>query len=135
MELPEREVHALMRAEHGDPFAVLGPHETRDGLEVRALLPGAQSVAVMHTRTGWPLSVLSRHEGSDLFTGLVPAAEALLGYSFQVDWGTHTSRLDDPYRFPFVLGDTDVWLLAEGRRCVPSASSHTSVSPSTNGKR
>ena len=28
MQLPEREVHALMRAEHGDPFAVLGPHET-----------------------------------------------------------------------------------------------------------
>ncbi|MFM9709709.1 GlgB N-terminal domain-containing protein, partial [Streptomyces galilaeus] len=41
MHLPEREVRALMRAEHGDPFAVLGPHQTRDGLQVRALLPGA----------------------------------------------------------------------------------------------
>jgi 1,4-alpha-glucan branching enzyme len=119
MELPEREVHALMRAEHGDPFAVLGPHETSDGLEVRALLPGAQSVAVMHTRTGWPLAVLTRQEGSDIFAGLVPAAEALLGYSFQVDWGTHTSRLEDPYRFPFVLGETDVWLLAEGTHLRP----------------
>src|SRR5439155_1237931 len=77
LSLPEREVHALMRAEHGDPFAVLGPHETRDGLLVRALLPGAQSVAVMHTRTGWPLALLSRQEGSDIFAGLVPAAEAL----------------------------------------------------------
>ncbi|MDH6592450.1 1,4-alpha-glucan branching enzyme [Variovorax sp. TBS-050B] len=119
-ELPEREVRALMRAEHGDPFAVLGPHQTRDGLLlVRALLPGAQSVAVVHTRTGWPLALLARQEGSDLFAGPVPAAEALLGYSFEVDWGSHSARLEDPYRFGFVLGDTDVWLLAEGTHLRP----------------
>jgi hypothetical protein len=117
--LPESEVRALMRAEHGDPFAVLGPHETREGLLVRALMPGAQSVAVMHSRTGWPLAMLTRQEDSDVFSGLVPAAEARLGYSFQVDWGTHSSRLQDPYRFPFVLGDTDVWLLAEGTHLRP----------------
>jgi len=114
------DIQALMRAEHGDPFAVLGPHETADGLEVRALMPGARQVAVVHSRTGWPLSILARHEGSDLFSGLVPAAEARMGYSFQVDWESgHASRLEDPYRFPFVLGETDVWLLAEGTHLRP----------------
>ena len=50
--LPEAEVRALMRAEHGDPFAVLGPHRTDEGLWVRALLPGARSVAVLLALAG-----------------------------------------------------------------------------------
>ena len=67
--LPDAEVRALMRAEHGDPFAVLGPHDSDDGLWVRALLPGAQAVAVMHSGSGWPLAELDRQGGSDLFAG------------------------------------------------------------------
>jgi 1,4-alpha-glucan branching enzyme len=117
--LPDAEVRALMRAEHGDPFAVLGPHESNEGLWVRALLPGAKAVAVMHSGSGWPLAELDRQDGSDLFAGLVPASEARLGYRFKVDWGTHSSLLDDPYRFSFVLGETDVWLLAEGTHLRP----------------
>ncbi|SEB21012.1 1,4-alpha-glucan branching protein GlgB [Variovorax sp. YR216] len=117
--LPEAEVRDLMRAEHGDPFAVLGPHETDEGLRVRALLPGAKSVTVMQSGSGWPLAELDRQGDSDLFAGLVPASEARLGYHFHVDWGTHTSLLDDPYRFPLVLGATDVWLLAEGTHLRP----------------
>ncbi|MBB3180683.1 1,4-alpha-glucan branching protein GlgB [Variovorax sp. Sphag1AA] len=117
--LPEAEVRALMRAEHGDPFAALGPHETDEGLRVRALLPGAKSVTVMQSGSGWPLAELDRQGDSDLFAGLVPASEARLGYHFHVDWGTHTSQLDDPYRFPLVLGATDVWLLAEGTHLRP----------------
>jgi len=117
--LPEAEVRALMRAEHGDPFAVLGPHASDEGLWVRALLPGAQSVAVLHSGSGWPLAQLDRQEGSDLFAALVPASEARLGYRFEVDWGGHKSALEDPYRFPPVLGETDVWLLAEGTHLRP----------------
>src|SRR6476646_7135064 len=98
---------------------VLGPHDSDDGLWVRALLPGAQAVAVMHSGSGWPLAELDRQGGSDLFAGLVPASEARLGYLFQVDWGTHSSLLDDPYRFSFVLGEADVWLLAEGTHLRP----------------
>ncbi len=117
--LPEAEVRALMRAEHGDPFAVLGPHRTDEGLWVRALLPGARSVAVLHSGSGWPLARLDRQGDSDLFAALVPASEARLGYHFEVDWGSHGSQLQDPYRFPPVLGATDVWLLAEGTHLRP----------------
>ncbi|MBS0453385.1 MAG: 1,4-alpha-glucan branching protein GlgB [Proteobacteria bacterium] len=108
-----------MRAEHGDPFSVLGPHRNAEGLWVRALLPGARSVAVVQASSGWPLAELERQGTSDLFAALVPAAEARLGYHLQVDWGTHSSRLEDPYRFPPVLGETDVWLLAEGTHLRP----------------
>jgi 1,4-alpha-glucan branching enzyme len=117
--LPDAEVQALMRAEHGDPFAVLGPHQTEEGLWVRALLPGAKAVAVMHSGSGWPLAELDRQGDSDLFAALVPASQARLGYRFNVDWGTHASLLEDPYRFPPVLGETDVWLLAEGTHLRP----------------
>ncbi|MBO9515511.1 MAG: 1,4-alpha-glucan branching protein GlgB [Variovorax sp.] len=117
--LPEAEVRALMRAEHEDPFAVLGPHETDEGLRVRALLPGAKSVTVMQSGSGWPLAQLDRKPGSDLFAGLVPASQARLGYHFHVDWGSHSSLIDDPYRFPMVLGATDAWLLAEGTHLRP----------------
>ena len=117
--LPDAEVLALMRAEHGDPFAVLGPHQTDEGLKVRALLPGARAVTVVQSQSGWPLAELDRRGRSDLFSGLVPASEARLGYRFNVDWGTHSSLLEDPYRFPPVLAETDVWLLAEGTHLRP----------------
>ena len=41
-------IQTLVTGEHGDPFAVLGPHASRDaGVTVRAFLPGAGEVAVV----------------------------------------------------------------------------------------
>ncbi|MDA7418221.1 1,4-alpha-glucan branching protein GlgB [Xenophilus arseniciresistens] len=117
--LPESELLALMRAEHPDPFGVLGPHETNEGLCVRALLPGAQAVGVVHAGSGDPLAMLQRQGDSALFTALVPAAPARLGYRLHVHWDSHTQLLEDPYRFGPMLGDTDVWLLAEGTHLRP----------------
>ena len=43
----ERAVAAIVAAEHGDPFGVLGPHEVAPGVwEVRAMLPEASAAAV-----------------------------------------------------------------------------------------
>ena len=117
--LSDDEIRALMRAEHGDPFAVLGPHRTPEGLRVRALLPGAHEVAVVHAGSGDPLALLTRQGDSDVFAGLVPAAPATLGYRFHVRWAHHSAELEDPYRFPPVLGETDLWLLAEGTHLRP----------------
>src|SRR5205823_7000289 len=36
-------------------------------------------------------------------------------YLLRVSWGSTTVDIEDPYRFPPVLGELDVWLLAEGR--------------------
>lgn len=118
--LSDGEIQALMRAEHGDPFAVLGPHRLPEGLRITALLPGARQVAVLHAASGDPLAVLQRQGGSDVFAALVPAAPAQLGYVLQVQWEDgHASRLHDPYRFGPVLSDLDVWLLAEGTHLRP----------------
>ena len=51
MTLDPHEVHAVVEGEHGDPFAVLGPHrvQTPDGaaVVVRAIVPGAAAVRVL----------------------------------------------------------------------------------------
>jgi len=45
-----QEIEAIVRGEHGDPFAVLGPHAVgsarRTAIAVRAFLPGAITVTV-----------------------------------------------------------------------------------------
>ena len=45
--LPPRHGEALANGTLGDPFAVLGPHDTATGRIVRAFLPGAQAVEVL----------------------------------------------------------------------------------------
>ena len=83
-QLPEAEVHALMRAEHGDPFGVLGPHETARGLVVRALLPGAQGVTVLTCHAfamrlvGARLQDRTDDQGDDYFKQVLRDALALL---------------------------------------------------------
>jgi len=39
-------LYSLLRADHGDPFAVLGMHQIEDHLAVRIFRPDAQAVAV-----------------------------------------------------------------------------------------
>ena len=43
----DTDVDALVRAEHGNPFAVLGPHPDGDGMVVRAYLPNALGVELL----------------------------------------------------------------------------------------
>ena len=88
MLLSSDEIRSLMRAEHGDPFAVLGPHASAEGLWVRALLPGARAVGVVHAASGDPLAMLERQGDSDLFAALVPAARVCARLSTAVRLAT-----------------------------------------------
>jgi 1,4-alpha-glucan branching enzyme len=61
--LDHAEIIALCRAEHGDPYAVLGMHTDADGgLWVRSLQPGARSVAVLEAKTGRQIAELAHIE-------------------------------------------------------------------------
>jgi len=110
---------ALMQATHGDPFSVLGMHVADDKVVVRALLPGASTVSVLDSRAR-RVATLDRQDGSVLFTGVMPRRRKPFAYRLRVEWGAtnadpgHTADIDDPYRFPALIGDMDVWLLAEG---------------------
>ena len=92
---------ALMRADHGDPFAVLGMHHTGVALVVRTLLPGALAVELLDSQ-GRRLCELNRQGDSDLFTGAVPRRRNPFAYRLRVQWRgedgavSHTTEVDDP---------------------------------------
>jgi 1,4-alpha-glucan branching enzyme len=112
-------IDALLGARHADPFAVLGPHGDPAGrVWLRVLLPGARSVQALDASTGAVLAALEpRHAGGFFEAAL---AQPPGNYRLQVAWpGGATSLLDDPYRFPPVLGEMDVWLLGEGTHLRP----------------
>ncbi len=114
MNFDENSIYTLMHGDHGDPFAVLGPHAEDGAWIVRALLPGAVSVEIVQGTT--ILAGLARQGDSDVFAGSVPGP---VQYQLRVDWGTHQQTIDDPYRFAPVLGELDLWLLAEGTHYRP----------------
>lgn len=104
----------VVRGDYKDPFTVLGMHREKGRLVVRALLPGAVSVSVIDSATGKDILSLQRWRDTALFVADIPDKKDVFAYRFRIDWGDHVQDLEDPYRFPPVLGDIDVWLLAEG---------------------
>jgi len=97
---------------------VLGPHPQADGSTgVRAFLPGAATVSVVGATPGQAAQPMSLRHADGVFEG---RSSAGANYRLSVQWadGKH-SVVDDPYRFGPVLGDIDVWLLAEGTHLRP----------------
>jgi 1,4-alpha-glucan branching enzyme len=111
--LPRAAIDAIVAGRHGDPFAVLGPHETKDGLVVRAFVPGAEAVRVV-TRDGAPVVALLRRHPAGFFEGPVPGHRSRFPYRLHATGAGSEWTFDDPYAFPPVLGEMDDWLMGEG---------------------
>ncbi|HEY9215929.1 MAG TPA: 1,4-alpha-glucan branching protein GlgB [Ancylobacter sp.] len=110
---PDREVDALVGGRHDDPFALLGPHETAEGLVIRAFVPHAGTLEAIDD-DGATIIELSRRNGAGFFEGLVPGRPAWARYRLRArnDGGDWVLR--DPYAFGPVLGPMDDYLLIEG---------------------
>jgi 1,4-alpha-glucan branching enzyme len=106
-------IEALVRGEHGDPFALLGPHPADGGVELRVFQPDARSVEAIDPAGGAVLARLERRHPAGFFAGPLGRPPGS-PYRLRVAWGDMSVELEDPYRFPPVLGELDVWLLAEG---------------------
>ena len=104
----------VIRGDYKDPFTVLGMHSEKGKLIVRALLPQAVSAAVVDSSTGKKISPMQRWGVTALFVAEIAGKKELFPYRLEIDWGDHVQVMEDPYRFPPVLGDIDVWLLSEG---------------------
>ena len=107
------DAEAIVRGDHSDPFGYLGMHADNGKIVVRAFLPGAGSVRVVDAGTGKDLADLPRIHEAGLFVGPVPGRRRR-AYRLRVDWAGTVVELEDPYRFPPVLGELDVHLLHEG---------------------
>ena len=107
--LPE-EAYAIVEGRHADPFHYLGPHQVDDKTVVRAFLPGASNVDAIDAHGA--ASALEQLHEAGLFVG--PLANGSTSYQLRARYGDNTVDLDDPYRFPPILTDFDLYLLGEG---------------------
>lgn len=109
----QTDIEALIRAEHRDPFAVLGPHgDGAEGMYLRAYLPGALSVHALARDSDESLGHLQQHsERPGLFAGHIQQRQ---GYRLKVQWAGGEHVAVDPYSFGPLLGEMDLYLFAEG---------------------
>lgn len=99
---------------HSDPFAVLGMHETDNGIEIRALLPDASRVLVIEKENQTTIFELTCLDERGFFAGVVPKTRDFFVYQLQVYWGKESQIIEDPYRYHPMINDLDQWLLSEG---------------------
>lgn len=103
----DSEIEALVQARHPDPFALLGLHDTAEGLVLRAFVPGAETVAMEGL-------ALQRRHPDGFFEGLLRGRRARFAYRLTAANAQARWEIDDPYRYGPVLGPTDDHLFAEG---------------------
>ncbi|MEB2287109.1 MAG: 1,4-alpha-glucan branching protein GlgB [Anaerolineae bacterium] len=109
-------IRNLLSGDHGDPFALLGPHPAGEGeIAVRAFLPAAAALTLVDERDGARLPMTHLDEGG-FFAVTLEAAWPPPPYHFvaQANDGRE-EMLHDPYRFGPLLTDYDRYLLSEGR--------------------
>jgi 1,4-alpha-glucan branching enzyme len=103
------EAYAVIEGRHSDPFHYLGPHEEGDVSLVRVFLPDAEDVQIIDEQ--------GRHNGLQrihdvgLFEGRLNGTPR---YRVRARYGDHQVDIEDPYRFPPILSDFDLFLLGEG---------------------
>src|SRR5438876_10009994 len=104
------EAYAIIQGNHSDPFHYLGLHTEGDHKVVRAFLPEASNVEAIGEHG--ERAPLARIHDAGLFAGALPNGSTR--YPLRARFGDKLVELDDPYRFPPVLSDFDLYLLGEG---------------------
>jgi 1,4-alpha-glucan branching enzyme len=104
------EAYAIIEGRHSDPFHYLGLHKEGDKTVVRAFLPEASNVEAIGEHG--EAAALARIHDAGLFAGALPNGSRR--YQLRARFGETVVELDDPYRFPPVLSDFDLYLLGEG---------------------
>ena len=108
----EEAVRSVVAGDHPDPFSFLGMHRSEDGFVVRTFLPRASTVEVVSGEG--VLGKLKRVDPEGFFAGPVSARERV-PYRLRVAWvDGGEAEIEDPYRFPHVVGEQDLYLFGEG---------------------
>jgi 1,4-alpha-glucan branching enzyme len=104
------EAYAVIEGRHSDPFRYLGPHVEGGVPLVRVFLPDAEGVAIVDEQGHE--SGLERIHDAGLFEGRL--ANGARRYRVRARYGERQIEIEDPYRFPPILSDLDLYLLGEG---------------------
>ena len=104
------EAYAVIEGRHSDPFHYLGWHPNGGAPVVRAFLPDASEVTAIDEEGR--ATALPRIHDAGLFAGELRSQKRR--YRLRARFGNRVVEMEDPYRFPPVLSDMDLYLLAEG---------------------
>ena len=114
--LSKEELEAVIDGDHGNVFAVLGIHKDKGSKEVfiRTYQPHTNKVELLNAQ-GDSLGFMTKIDECGFYQINLGKIENF-AYKFRIenDMGV-TYEAEDPYRFPSILGDMDVYLLAEGK--------------------
>lgn len=130
MILSAAERESLVQLQHRSPHQLLGMHPLGDGsgVVVRALIPDAEKIEIIPTHEkNKPSIVLKRVDPSGLFEGVSHKSQQVYAYDLKVTTtGGYEYSTRDPYSFLPTLGETDVYLFAQGneRRIYEKLGSH-----------
>ena len=103
---------ALARARHSDPFSVLGPHQSADGVVIRTYQPSAARVDVV--RAGEAASM--QRDPSGVFEAFFGATPEIFDYRLRIVYPDgHSVEIDDPYRYGRVITEYDGYLFSQGK--------------------
>lgn len=102
---------ALIEGRHGDPFSILGPHESGGMTIVRVYLPGAEGVDLIEAASGRVVTPFSIAHPSGLFAA---AMGSRMPYRLRITWPDGEQITEDPYSFGLLLGELDLHLISEG---------------------
>ena len=111
-----RRIEKIVQGADGDPFSFLGIHSSADGdgVVIRAFRPHAERVYAVDARSGQIALALERVHPAGFFSGELARTEPF-PYLLRERARGETVEFDDPYRFGEILGETDAWLIAEGK--------------------
>jgi len=106
--LGDHAVDSIVQAAHGDPFAILGPHEIGPGLwEIRAFLPEALEVEALNVADGERIATFRKRHPAGFFEARLSAKERP-HYRLKIKTKGGESIVDDAYSFGSALGPGDL---------------------------
>ncbi len=115
--LRKEEIDTLLAASHDDVFSALGMHQhpSGKGLIARVFLPGASSVDVIANNGNKKVASLTQVDAAGLFEGKLGRRSKPFSYHLSIQFGDEANSLvEDPYRFPSLLDENDLYLFCEG---------------------
>ena len=110
------DIDAIAAGRHGNPFVVLGMQGGNgEPVAVNVFAPQATEIEVLDRASGEAVASLSRVHPEGFFSAFVPGRTERFDYHLRFKSGDQSWEVEDPYRFPPVLGELDEYLLGEGR--------------------
>ncbi len=112
-------IDKITKADHHDPFSVLGMHEAEgqgdNSLIVRSFQPDARELFVLPDKFPDRKKKMKKVHGDGLFETVFTGVKQFFTYSLEMtDCNGQTSVCHDPYSFPPMLSDYDMHLFSEG---------------------